>query len=74
MYMFEDMIDMGLDAGTNWTSTAHKIVAINCCISNPAVRTKDILSHNVSIINSIPIENIKTVTLANLINMGCELI
>jgi hypothetical protein len=73
MYGFESMIDMGLDLGGEWTTPDHRIVAVNACICNPNVACMDDLMKNVEIINNIPTEDIRTITLEGLLTLGCYL-
>lgn len=73
MYGFPDMIEMGLKDDDKWASDIHKIVAISCCICNPSVFTRETLQKNVDIINNIPDDKIKLVTLQDLEDMGCEI-
>jgi len=70
MYLFEEMMDMGLKDG-EWTTPDHRIVAINACIGNPVVKTMDDLVDNVRIINSVPAGQIKEITGNQLIERGC---
>lgn len=72
MYMFKDMIDMGLQ-GSEWTSDDHMVVAVNACIGNLSVKTMDDLSNNVKVINQIPQDEIRLVTGMDLILKGCYL-
>jgi len=72
MYIIESMIDMGLN-DEEWSTSDHRIVAINSCICNPRVNRMNILMHNVGIINSIPNESIKNVNFCDLLKSGCEL-
>jgi len=71
MYIVPDMIDLGLDEGQKWASAAHREVAQKILIGNPRVTGRDVLHHNVQIINAIPPDKIKTVTLADLVALGC---
>lgn len=70
MYLFEDMIDLGL-RDADWKSGDHRIVAVNACIGNPSVKTLDDLINNVKVINEIPQEKIRLVTGEDLIQKGC---
>ena len=68
MYMLPDMIDLGFqhDEEPKWTSEDHKTVAMNVCLCNPRVTTRDSLIDMVAKINKIPQERIRTVTLNDL--------
>jgi len=70
MYGFEDMIDMGL-RDNEWTSPDHRTVAVNVCICNSNIKTMEDLSNNVEIINSVPKDQIRTITGVQLIALGC---
>ena len=71
MYLFEHMIDMGID-GVTWTTPDHRKVAIGACIGNPNVRTMDDLTNNVKIINNISTVNIRLMTYDDLLDLGCN--
>lgn len=73
MYVFEDMIDLGLGEGDEWTSDDHRKVASTVCLCNPHICSRNQLIHNVGIINKIPQEEIRTVEVADLLRMGCEI-
>lgn len=73
MYLFEDMIGLGLCEGEEWTSPDHRQVAVYSCLSNPAVSTRESLEYNVGIINSIPQGQIRTITSKGLRQLGCTL-
>lgn len=70
MYIFNDMIDMGLKEGETWKSDIHKKVAQNCLLCNPRIHTRDALTEGVGIINSIPDDKIKLVTAIDLMELG----
>ncbi len=72
MYAFTEMIDLGFraDAKPNWTSDDHKQVAINALIGNPAINNRDALIESVKLINDIPKDSIRTVTVTDLIKIG----
>jgi hypothetical protein len=72
MYMFERMIEMGLEEGESWKSESHKRVSINALIQNPRVFTKDKMMRNVKIINSIPEDEIEDITISGLLELGCD--
>lgn len=72
MYIFPEMIEMGLKEGEKWSSEDHREVAMTVCLCNPLITSRDDLQHNVGIINSISQENIRTVTGADLIELGCN--
>ena len=71
MYIFEEMIEMGLEEGQEWPSEIHRIIAVEVCIQNPRVNSCEILVENVRIINQIPVSDIKKVTYTRLIELGC---
>lgn len=73
MYIFPTMIDLGLKKGEKWASKAHKLVAQNVLLCNPRITTCDCLMMNVGIINGIPKEDIKKVTVIDLVNLGVML-
>lgn len=70
MYGLEVMIESGLN-GEKWTTPDHRVVAVNACICNPNVKTMDDLQSNVKVINSIPADEIRSVTADQLIEAGC---
>lgn len=71
MYIFEDMIEMGLEEGQEWSSEIHRIIAVEVCIQNPRITSLELLINNVRIINSIPVNEIRKVTFTNLSELGC---
>jgi hypothetical protein len=73
MYALDEFVDMGLadeNQQFEWTSDAHRQVAINLCIGNPNIFDMDVLSRNTKIINAIPMDRIKKVTAQDIIDMG----
>lgn len=72
MYVFENMIEIGMGKGKKWPSGAHKKVAINALLCNPRITSAEILKRNIEIINKIPKERIKKVTRAELFEMGVQ--
>ncbi len=53
MYIFPEMIDMGLKDDQSWPSDQHKGLAQTLYLCNPNITTRDHLTHNVqSIIDS----------------------
>lgn len=66
MYIFPEMIQLGLSDGQRWPSPAHKKVAQTVCLCNPRVRSRDTLQNMVEKINAIPKDKIKLVTLGDL--------
>lgn len=73
MYVFSNMIDIGLKKNDKWASKAHKTVAQNVLLCNPRINTCQLMIDNVSIINAIPKEKIKKVTLHDLFDLGVML-
>ena len=71
MYGFEEMIEMGLREGETWKSDAHRVVAVNMLILNPRITTRDLLMEGVSVINQIPDDQIRKVTVNDLVELGC---
>jgi hypothetical protein len=71
MYIFEEMIDLGLEEGETWTSDDHRVVAQNILLCNPLINQRDLLCEGVAIINSIPQDQIRLVTAKDLKDMGC---
>lgn len=67
MYMFEDMINMGLKEGQEFPSEDHKVVAIKVAICNPKVTQRDILMDVVDAVCKVPQEKIQEVTYRQLI-------
>lgn len=59
MYIFPEMIDIGLGKSEKRTSKAHKVVAQTVLLCNPRLTTCDALIHNVRLINKIPKDKIK---------------
>jgi hypothetical protein len=72
MYMFPDMVNMGLPKGASWPSEAHKQVAVNLLICNPNINNMDLLHSGVVNILNIPEEKIKTITLHDLSDYGFD--
>lgn len=67
MYILDSMISWGLKEGEKFTSLAHEKVAQKICLCNPNITTKDQLTESISIINSIPVDRIKTLTVHELV-------
>ena len=72
MYIFDDMIELGFPTGTKpeWPSPAHRRVAETALLCNPRIRFRDQLIQGVAIINKIPVDQIKKVTVADLRRFG----
>jgi len=70
MYLIPEMIDMGLPKGAKWPSAAHRQVAINLFIQNPAIKGMDMLQDGVSKVLKIPNGKIKKVTYKDLPKYG----
>lgn len=62
MYIFPDMIDMGLKDGQSWPSDAHRVVASRLGLSNSRVTTRDALTELCQAVIAIPQDRIETVT------------
>lgn len=79
MYIFDEMIEMPMEhlikAGkaTGWTSEDHKYVAQKILLSNPAITDMDNFIRCTEIINNIPQDRIRLVTLADLIDLGISM-
>jgi hypothetical protein len=72
MYMFPEMINMGLKEGQEWPNEVYKEVAKCVLLCNPRVTTRDVLNEGVQKILSIPEDKIKTVTYAELPDYGFD--
>lgn len=72
MYIFPEMIDLGLGKSEKRTSKAHKAVAQKVLLCNPRINSCDKMIHNVSIISKIPKDKIKKVTIHDLFDMGVQ--
>lgn len=73
MYAIESMIDLGLQDGQEWPSDAHRKVAMTLMLCNPLVKTRTALNEGVQKVISIPVNRIKSVTLAELPEFGLGL-
>ena len=62
MYIFPEMIDLGLKQNQSWPTKAHKTVAITLAICNPNVYNKDTLMDVVASVLKVPEDRIKEVT------------
>lgn len=69
MYIFNEMIDIGLGKDGKWTSNSHKKVAENILLCNPRITTASELHRCVEIINNIPQDKIEKVTAIELYHM-----
>ena len=74
MYIFPEMIDMGLQEGQEWPTEYHKIVAQNVLLCNETITTRDALTQGVQNILKIPEDKIKTITFEDLSKYGFGLI
>ena len=72
MYIFPEMIDMGLEEKQEWPNKAFREVAKNILLCNPRVTTRDALNQGVQKVLSIPEDEIKTVTFADLPKYGFD--
>lgn len=68
MYVFPEMIDLGLSLGEDWKSPKHRIVAQNIALGNPNVRQRDTLAEICQIVNSVAMDRIETVTYRELVD------
>lgn len=66
MYIFPEMINLGLKEEEDWTSEDHKKVASTVLLGNSNINTRDRLTDAVGKINKIPMEEIKLVTIDDL--------
>ncbi len=64
MYIFPEMIELGLLDGQEWPSKEHKTVAQNLALCNSQVTTKDHLIDICQAIIKIPNDRIRTITFA----------
>ena len=72
MYIYEEMIDLGLKEGQTWPSDEHKHVAITIGLGNSNVTTKDKLIEIVQSVLKVPQERIKLVRYNELVaEFGC---
>ena len=71
MYMIDSFVDTALGGRQLWTSKDHRTVAVNICISNPAVHTMEDLKSNCETINRMSLESVHTATVKDLIALGC---
>lgn len=74
MYMLDDMIDMGLKDGQKWPTPAHREVACNLALCNPAVKTRDTLTAIVQKVRKIPKSKIETVSWSDLPKYGLTML
>ena len=70
MYIFDEMIELGLPEGEEWPSKLHKKLAMNVLLCNPDITTRDSLIEGVKIILKIPEEEIPTLTYEKLVKYG----
>ena len=64
MYIFEELIDLGLEEGQKWPSDAHRKVAAHLGLQNPRVTNKDALTKICQKVIAIPEDRIKSVTIS----------
>jgi hypothetical protein len=67
MYIFPDMIDMGLKDGQKWPSEEHKTVAQALLLCNSQVFERDILTEGVQWVMRFSEEKLKTLTMQDVI-------
>ena len=71
MYLFSEMIDLGLKDGQDWpTNPAYRIVAQNVLLCNANINTRDKLTEGVQRILTIPESRIKMITFSELEEFG----
>jgi RNAse (barnase) inhibitor barstar len=68
MYIFEEMIDMGLKEGQVFPTELHRRVAQILALNNPNVKDRDTLIDVVQNILIVPIDRIQNITLFELEN------
>lgn len=68
MYMFPNMIDLGLKEDQEWPNEVYKVVAQRVLLCNPLVTTRDALTNGVQKILSIPDDKIETVSVNDLVS------
>ena len=66
MYMFDEMIELGLKKRQKWKSPDHRIVDAAIAIANPKVTSLSTLIEVVQTINKIPKNKIKLVSMKQL--------
>lgn len=75
MYIFNEMIDLGLKEGQEFTSEDHKIVAQTIGLRNPNVTNRDILVDIVQAVLKVPQDRIRKITYEELVKeFGCPLV
>ena len=70
MYMFPEMIDMGLQENQDWPSSSHRIVAQKLLLCNPRVFTRQALMDYCSIINKLTKEEVEKLTIEEAVKFG----
>ena len=68
MYMFEEMIDLGLKENQKFPTKAHKKVAQTIAICNSSVVNRNLLTEIVQSILLVPKNRIKKITMDQLID------
>ena len=72
MYIFPELINLGLKDGQEFPSDDHKKVAMSVGLQNASVTNRDILTEIVQAVVKVPSERIRKVTLDDLANeFGC---
>lgn len=66
MYMFPEMVNMGLHEGQEFPSDDHRVVATTLCIGVPGLDNKDDLTTIVQSVLKVPQDRIRTVTIDQL--------
>ena len=73
MYIYEDMVDMGLPNGVSWPTEAHRIVAQNILLNNSQIDDLDKLKQGVINVLNIPTTKIKTIKMEELSKYGFDI-
>jgi len=68
MYIFPNMIEMGLKEGKTWPSHDHKQIASTIGLCNPNVTTMDTLQAVVTAVCAVPQERIRRVSYKELVD------
>ena len=72
MYIFPEMIDMGLNEDQEWPNEIYKMVSQNILLCNPMITTRDALTNGVQKVLLIPDDKIREITFADLSDYGFE--
>lgn len=73
MYIFDEIVEgIALQKIRKWSSKVHKHILLTICVQNPNVFTADKVCSNAEIVNKIPKDRIKKVTMVDLQKLGCS--